>query len=62
MELREGQIVEFDYHGSQEPYSGRRVQGQVVMVPEIRWEGGTVPGLEDRGYVSNLEVKENQNA
>lgn len=58
MNYTEGQKVEFTYKGSQEEFAGKRVVGTVRLVPEFVWEGGSVPGSEDRGYASDVQILE----
>jgi hypothetical protein len=54
--LKLGDKVEFTYHGSQEEYSGRRVQGEVVdFIPRIQFAGGSVP-LDESGYVTDVKL------
>ena len=60
MNYQEGQKVEFTYNGSQEEFLGKRVIGTVRLVPEFDWEGGSVPGTEDRGYAIDTVVLEDK--
>jgi hypothetical protein len=43
MEFKEGQKVEFTYHGTQDDFVGTRQEGTIFFRPWIEWQGGSVP-------------------
>ena len=55
MNLQEGERVTFIYNGSQEEFAGLRQEGIVRMVPQIDWQGGSVPA-DESGYATEIVV------